>query len=334
MKKIFLLLSLVFVYCDAFAACTYKGDRKLLNLVLSPKITADPSIPVGTVLYSKKYGTGDYKTFSCSKIMNDQYIIDSTTPQVTGVAGLQGKPVYETGIDGIGFQVSDILNSKNGSLTPAVVGSTQIPFENSNDNYQFITVWLIKTKAIIDTDGKSSNPKVSFGANNIMVNDGLLLAATISLNNITYKNTSCNISVSGPNKLILNKIEKSTLMSIPRAGITPSQKNIAMNVDCPTGSQGGTLMYWFNPLGNVSASGDGIIDNMLTGSTAAKNVGIIFKMNNNPVVFHDIDKYKIAHAEAHQTVNITADYYRASNNVADITNGNVKAMMEVVIQEE
>lgn len=334
MKKIFLLLSLVFVCSDVFAACTYHGERKLLTLNLSPKITADPSIPVGAVLYSKKFGTGNYKTFSCSKIMNDQYIIDSTGPQVTGVTGLQGKPVYETGIDGIGFQVSDILNSKNGSLNPAVVGSTQIPFESSNDNYQFITVWLIKTKAVIDTNDKSFNPKISFGANNIMINDGLLLAATINLNNMIYKNTSCNISVSGSNRIILNKIAKSTLMSIPRAGITPSQKNITMNVDCPTGSQGGSFMYWFNPIGNVSASGDGIIDNILTGATAAKNVGVIFKMNSNPVVFYDMDKYKIANAGAHQNFNITADYYRASNNAADITNGSVKAMMEVVIQEE
>ncbi len=48
--------------------------------------------------------------------MGDQYIITSTAPEVTGVTGIMGKPVYETGIDGIGFQFSDILSSKNGSI--------------------------------------------------------------------------------------------------------------------------------------------------------------------------------------------------------------------------
>lgn len=79
---------------------------------ISPKIATDPTIPVGTVLYTKKVGTGHYKTFECSKIMGDQYIVESTAPEVTGVTGIRGKPVYETGIDGIGFQFSDLLSSK------------------------------------------------------------------------------------------------------------------------------------------------------------------------------------------------------------------------------
>ncbi len=44
--------------------------------------------------------------------MGDQYIVESTAPEVTGVTGIRGKPVYETGIDGIGFQFSDLLSSK------------------------------------------------------------------------------------------------------------------------------------------------------------------------------------------------------------------------------
>jgi hypothetical protein len=55
-----------------------------------------------------------------------------------------GKPVYETGIDGIGFQFSDILDSKNGSIKPAVAQSTIVPILKSNDDYRFMTVWLIK----------------------------------------------------------------------------------------------------------------------------------------------------------------------------------------------
>lgn len=73
-------------------------------------------------------------------------------------------------------------------------------------------------------------------------------------------------------------------MSIARGGTTPSQKTITMNVSCPTGSIGNKLYYWFNPVTGTSRR-DGIIDNMLTGSEAASNVGIIFKKDNTPLHF-------------------------------------------------
>ncbi|MFG7651522.1 hypothetical protein ACG0UD_27585, partial [Klebsiella pneumoniae] len=42
------------------------------------------------------------------------------------------------GIDGIGFQFSDILSSKNGSIKPAIAESTIVPINDSNDDYKFI----------------------------------------------------------------------------------------------------------------------------------------------------------------------------------------------------
>jgi hypothetical protein len=83
-----------------------------------------------------------------------------------------GKPVYETGIDGIGFQFSDILDSKHGSIKPAVAQSTIVPILKSNDDYRFMTVWLIKTKPVIDTSGVSTNPVFKFSAGNLSTNPG------------------------------------------------------------------------------------------------------------------------------------------------------------------
>lgn len=146
--------------------------------------------------------------------MNDQYIIDSTSSAIPGVTGIQGKPVYETGIDGIGYQVSDILLSKNGSLVPAVVGSTLVPIENTTggNNYKFITVWLIKTKPTINTNDTSENSAISFSAGNPQTNpnpsDRLLYQATIKLSNLNYKNTSCNVSVAGSSQITLKKSVK------------------------------------------------------------------------------------------------------------------------------
>ncbi|HCF8248467.1 hypothetical protein LT23_02489 [Klebsiella pneumoniae] len=344
MKRIFILMTLLILGSEATAKCTYDGNAKRQGLTLSNvKIPTDTSIPVGTVLYSRKFGTGSYKTFTCNKNLNDQYIIDIGAAVVPGVTGLQGGPVYETGIDGIGFQVSDLLRSKNGSLVAAEAGSTLVPISSSSENnYKFITVWLIKTKSVIDTSTKSaSNPSVSFSVGNLQTNpsssDRLLYEATsITIKDINYRTTSCNISTPR-SQVTLNRIEKTQLMSLARGATTPSQKTIAMNISCPNDSVGNTVTYWFNPIGGVSVSGNGIVDNMLTGSDAASNVGIIFKLSGSPVVFYDTDayNYKINTSnDLNKTINLTADYYRQSDSSPDITLGFVKGMMEVVIQED
>lgn len=338
MKKVLFFLGIIFCYSDAMAKCTYDGSSKLLTLSISPKIATDPSIPVGSVLFSKKFGTGHYKTFSCSKVLGDQYIISSTAPEVPGVTGLQGKPVYATGIDGIGFQVSDILASKNGSVKPAVVGSTIVPIEKSNNDYEFITIWLIKTKSVIDISGTSADASINFSVGNLVTNpkpaERTLVNANVKISNITFKDSSCDISVAGSSQVTLNRIEKNTLLSVSRGGITPAQKTITMNILCPANAMGNKVTYWFNPITGTSAYGDSIIDNMLTGANAASNVGIIFKKDNKPIVFYDMDKYYINNVTTSQSFAFTADYYRSSSNINEITTGNVKAILEVVIQEE
>ncbi len=123
-------------------------------------------------------------------------------------------------------------------------------------------------------------------------------------------------------------------MSISRGGTTPSQKTIKMDVTSPQGSVGNKLYYWFNPVNGTSSAGDGIIDNMITGTEAANNVGVIFKIDNKPIIFYDAETYSFAKAQASQNFTFTADYYRMSDNSAEVSSGHVKAMLEVVIQEE
>lgn len=344
MKRIFILITLLMLGGEAAAKCTYGGSVQRQGLTLNNvKIPTDTSIPVGSVLYTRKFGTGSYKTFTCNKNTNDQYIIDIGAAVVPGVTGIQGGPVYETGIDGIGFQVSDLLRSKNGSLVAAEAGSTVVPISSSSENnYKFITVWLIKTKTVIDTSTKStSNPSVSFSVGNLLTNpsasDRLLYeVSSITIKNINYRTTSCNISTPR-SQVTLNRIDKGQLMSLARGATTPAQKTIAMNISCPNDSVGNTVTYWFNPIGGISASGDGIVDNMLTGTGAANKVGVIFKLSGSPVTFYDTDSYyyQINNSnDLNKTINLTADYYRQSDSSADVTLGLVKGMMEVVIQED
>ncbi|MDP1019924.1 fimbrial protein, partial [Klebsiella pneumoniae] len=94
-----------------------------------------------------------------------------------------------------------------------------------------------------------------------------------------------------------------------------------------------------------------IIDNMITGTEAANNVGVIFKIDNKPIIFYDAETYSFgvifkidnkpiifydaetysfAKAQASQNFTFTADYYRMSDNSAEVSSGHVKAMLEVV----
>lgn len=343
MKRIVFLMTLLMLGSEAAAKCSYSGTTTTQSITLSNlKIPTDPSIPVGSVLYTRKIGTGPYKNFECSKIMNDQYIIDISTPVVAGVTGLQGGPVYETGIDGIGFQVSDLLRSRNGHIVAAEAGNTLVPIEKTSQNYyQDVTIWLIKTKNVIDTSGTGSNPSVSYSVGNLTTNpkkgDRLLYTlSSIKFKDINYRNTSCNISTPR-SQVTLNRIDINQLMSLSRGSTTPAQKTIALNIDCPSASTGNTVTYWFNPVGSASSAGDGIVDNMLSGAIAANKVGIIFKLSGSPIVFYDMDKYnyKITNSSMlYNTINLTADYYRSSDVSSEVTTGNVKAMLEVVIQED
>ncbi|WP_228745585.1 hypothetical protein [Klebsiella quasipneumoniae] len=60
MRKTLIFLSILLCCCEAAAKCDYDGSDGQAVFNLSPKIATDPTIPVGTVLYTKKVGTGHY----------------------------------------------------------------------------------------------------------------------------------------------------------------------------------------------------------------------------------------------------------------------------------
>ncbi len=105
MKKIVILITLLMLGGQAATNCTYKGNTKRQGLTLTNiKIPTDASIPVGSVLHTHKFGTGAYKTFTCNKNTDDQYIID------VGAAVVPVLPVFRVvrfmkrGLMGLGFR--------------------------------------------------------------------------------------------------------------------------------------------------------------------------------------------------------------------------------------
>lgn len=339
MKKALILLLTLMCCGQVTAKCTYEGDSVLQSLPISTRLSLDPSIPVGSILFSRTVGISRaYKTFTCNKLLGDQYIIESNAPEVAGITGIQGKPVYETGYPGLGFQVSDPLFSKNGSVTPAVVGSTLVPVDQSSNDYRLVTVWIYKTANTIDTSSQAFEPQVKISAGNPQTNpraaDRLILDMRLKMKEITFRQSSCDISVVGPSQVTLETITRTNLLKYAQGDTTPAQKEITMRVKCPSSSYGGKINYWFNPIGGASAQGNGVIDNMYTGPDAAAYVGMIFKTGNDSVVFYNPEKYALDNLKDTQDIKFTADYYRHRVRNDLVTNGKVKAVMEVIIQED
>ncbi|MCP6396072.1 hypothetical protein NL441_25155, partial [Klebsiella pneumoniae] len=68
MRDLILQLSKSSIYSTKPAECSYTGDIQRQGITLNNiKIPTDPSIPVGSILYTRKIGTGPYKNFKCDK---------------------------------------------------------------------------------------------------------------------------------------------------------------------------------------------------------------------------------------------------------------------------
>ena len=55
MKRIFILMTLLMLGSEVAADCSYTGDIQRQGITLNNiKIPTDPSIPVGSILYTRK----------------------------------------------------------------------------------------------------------------------------------------------------------------------------------------------------------------------------------------------------------------------------------------
>ncbi|MBZ7704993.1 fimbrial protein [Klebsiella oxytoca] len=342
MKKILIFISLFFICKPLMANCKYSdsGNGTAVGVTFSSKIMSDTTLPAGSVLAVKTVGgnVANMKTFnSCGA--GDVYTI-STSPAVTevvGVKGVRGGPVYETGIPGIGFEISDARIGSNSQPIPATLGSISA-YGLSDPGVQQITVWLIKTKDNIDTSiTKKRQVSVSYLAgttSQVSANSTIarLLRVDINIGPLTFRETSCSISPNGGGTIYLSNIEASQLKSMPQGGTTSKQKEFTLNIDCPTSSMGAKYIYWFNPITENSSSKDGVLLNSIpTSLGGAKDVAFVIKQQNTPIKFFDYTSYSIAKVTKNQSINFTADYYKLSNSIQP---GSVRAMFEIIIQEE
>ncbi|VTM23770.1 Uncharacterised protein [Raoultella terrigena] len=77
---------------------------------------------------------------------------------------LRGMPVYETGVDGIGIQFSDIFSSRIGKQIVGKAGTWPTPYDKSAQFLAtpYFSAWLVKTGPI-DTSGATNiNVEIEF----------------------------------------------------------------------------------------------------------------------------------------------------------------------------
>jgi type 1 fimbria pilin len=334
MKELLLFISLFFTSLSALAACSYNGGYSTVAIGFDgAKILSDPSLPVGSILAVRTVGVGSIKEFyNCGTA--DLYAVKGDNNLVAGVTGVLGGPVYETGINGVGFQISDAITGSAKRPVPATLGSVSAyGLTNSNSNVSQITVWLIKT-GNIDTDVVNTPDfSILYLAGNVnQVNTGAdgarLLRINVKSSTLTYRETSCNITPRGGGTVNLPDIDVSDLIATAQGAATGKQKQFTLDITCPATSVGNKFFYWFNPISETSSK-NGVLLNSISGG--AENVGIIIKKDSTPVKFSDYTGYSIASVASYQSIDLTADYYKLSNSV---TAGSVQAIFEVVLQEE
>lgn len=342
MKKfIIFIFGLLFFNSQSQADCNYHGNTKNIGMTLKPRILADSTLPIGSVLYAETAGVSDMRTFSqCDTTSGDpdRYRVSvASQALVAGVTGIQGGPVYETGIDGIGFQISDAISGTPARPVVAEAGTFPLTVA-STPGVKQVTVWLIKTKEHIDTSkltGSTFDVQYAAGLSSRVAtfsSSAMLLRVSLGIGPVTYRTTSCNLTLRGGNPVKLSSIEAKDLKSLVQGKSTGKGKDIILDMSCPSDSQGKSYYYWFNPISGSSPSIDGVLPNSLSpAGGGAKDVGIMIKRGVTPVVFYDYDDYLISNAKATQEIKINADYYRLSSDIAP---GEVRALLEVVLQEK
>ncbi|WP_058912478.1 fimbrial protein [Entomohabitans teleogrylli] len=351
MNKLIFLISIFLFSTQVAGNCKYPSST-IKNLDLSftstqLKILSDNTVPIGSVLYANAVGVDFVKTYYDCDVVSadpDVYRVQIQSPEVPGITGIQGRPVYETGIDGIGFQIGDLLYSTVPRPVPTAAGIiSPVPKKAYDGNMRQMPVWLIKTGPIntSQTSGRLVNIVFSVGAMHQVMSPGMLepilMRADFQIKSIQYRASSCNISLRGGNPVELKEIDIAQLRAASSSGSskTGKQKQFFMDMTCPSASQGKSYIYWFNPISGNSSSSDGVLNNMLSPSAGgAKNVGFIIKggsTGTTPIKFYDFSSYQIFNTKASQEIKLEADYYKLSN---DISHGDVRALLEVVVQEK
>ncbi|VUS22495.1 fimbrial protein [Klebsiella spallanzanii] len=339
MKILIVFFSLFGISLQAMAACTPTGSVGTPVTVSFSSISLDG--PVGSILAAERRGNVAIRGYNASDCNAERFVINtSPAPQEAGMTRIGGGKVYKTGIDGIGFQISDVTLGSSSSFIPAELGKQEPAVSHiySPNIGNQVMVWLIKTGEI-DTSAISSASNISVrwqvglgaGITNPLNLDTQLAGVNIRLSTLRTRQASCEISPTKGDIVMLDPIDISQLNSLADGTSAGKQKNIELKITCPDTEVGLDYSYWFNPISTAHSTKDGVLLNSAIGGA---NVGVIIKKNTTPVRFSypNYSDYSFT-TQKTQSLTINADYYKLSSPVT-IGTGEVKGVFEVILQEK
>ena len=343
MKNFIILLSLFCISLSAKATCSYGTGGGSITVTFD-KVFASTEVPVGTILATVRNGNVIPKSFSCGA--GDLYSINTNSSAIaTGIKGIRGMPVYETGIPGIGFQISDITKGSAGQPIPAVLNepvSAKSAQFDPNDAPKQVMIWLVKTGPITQ-QSLSNLVSVYFLAGTTTQTSGTgtsgsrLFTINLNMSRLKFKDASCDVVPVGGNTVTLPTVEASALNALS-ARAAGRSKDFKVDIVCPQSETGLKYRYWFNPISETYSSADGVLLNSST--NGAQNVGIQIKHKSSAIKFYDItsNAYVISQTVNTQTLEFTADYYKTGAQVTTPVTvgdtGEVSGRFEIVLQEE
>jgi type 1 fimbria pilin len=282
-------------------------------------VYVSPDMPIGSVLYQGKTGAGNLMGHYCSNPVT----VTPTMVYLSSQISSYGNNVYETGVDGIGINVSwnglEVQTPGVPQSVPTVIaGIPAYGIRSIDESATPITVKLIKTGPV-SGGVMQAGPVVNFAIAGVTVGQ---VKGTISSGVIigsTCKVTNNNIQI------ILDDILASKMNSV---GSTYNPKNFNVGLNCDPGARvSATLRGNDNP----DTSVDGVLQLSNAGNDdVADGVGIQILNNNVPMPLDKLISLR-TFTTTQETLPFTVRYFQTKSEIKT-GKANATATLEITYQ--
>ncbi|HDG7813346.1 TPA: fimbrial protein [Klebsiella quasipneumoniae] len=269
----------IFISCGlllaSYSFSSYAADNCIIwkssYTITRSVIYIDPDSDVGSVLATADVNTSGAKASCLLNTKSGKYASVMKSPFNIVVGTNDKGDIYQSGIPGIGLQISDLLRRTN-----------MVPYENTI-RYQDLMPW--------ETTGRTTvyfikTGPISTGTtlNGIVAEYSLdkKTVATVALSaNIAWLKKSCTVEPSKRNQTVIMPSTSSTLFGA--IGSVGPQKEFSVSLVC----EEDTSPVYVTFEATTGSSGDGIlnIDNSVSGAASGVAIEILNKGDLSPLKF-------------------------------------------------
>lgn len=289
----------------------YPKDYTIPNSILY----IDPDAEVGTVLAKGEVVTSGVKALCLLNQRSGKYASAMKNSFTTVVSSNDKGNIYESGVPGIGVQVSDLQRRV-----------LMVPYE-TNIRYQDLMPWetIGRTTVYFIKTGNISKGETYKG----IIAEYKLdkeIVATVSLStNIAWTKKSCVVEPGQRNQSV--PMPPTSYTAFGEIGTTGPSKEFYVSLKCE--AEDAPVFVSFEP--TTGSTGDGIlnIDSSVTGAAEGVAIEILNKSDLTPLIFSNEIKYH-TQKETLVTIPFVARYKKIASKV---TAGTANAAMTFTINQ-